>query len=293
MYSPDQWEILAEVNSVACITIVSLIFGRKIAAMEGPVRYVQSLLFILYTFSWAFNLVACMLTSTNNGNYLSCVLTNFNSVILYTGTKIVLFLYFIEKAYIISAPKKSRFRSPLYLINLGLLLPSVAIISLQVMYRVTIVSDAYPYHCTVGFDMPASVVSLCYDVFLLALYMSIFIKFYSFPSDAQQNAYQATSLHMMAKRNAIACGASLVTSCVNFAIMIMTNGRERGLVASSVCALSVTIICCVIHWVTTHPIETQMNEKAFKGFNADKQIRLEIMQHQEVVVLTEVKHNRS
>ena len=97
MYSPDQWEILAEVNSVACITIVSLIFGRKIAAMEGPVRYVQSLLFILYTFSWAFNLVACMLTSTNNGNYLSCVLTNFNSVILYTGTKIVLFLYFIEK----------------------------------------------------------------------------------------------------------------------------------------------------------------------------------------------------
>jgi hypothetical protein len=97
MYSPDQWEILAEINSVACITIVSLIFGRKLASIDGPVQYVRGLLLLLYGLSWAFNLIACMLTSTNNGNYISCILTVFNCAIVYTASKITLYLYFIEK----------------------------------------------------------------------------------------------------------------------------------------------------------------------------------------------------
>jgi hypothetical protein len=99
MYSPDQWEIIAEVNSVTCITIVSLIFGRKVASIDGPIHYVRGLLLLLYGLSWAFNLIACMLTSTNNGNFISCVLTNFNCAITYTASKIVLYLYFIEKVF--------------------------------------------------------------------------------------------------------------------------------------------------------------------------------------------------
>jgi hypothetical protein len=97
MYSPDQWEILAEVNSVTCITIVSLIFGRKLASIDGPIHYVRALLLVLYGLSWAFDLIACMLTSTNNGNYISCVMTNFNTAIIYTIAKCVLYLFFIEK----------------------------------------------------------------------------------------------------------------------------------------------------------------------------------------------------
>jgi hypothetical protein len=97
MYSPDQWEILSEVNSVTCITILSLIFGRKLASIDGPVHYVRSLLLLMYGLSWAFNLIACMLTSTNNGNDISCLLTVFNCVLVYNGSKIALYLYFIEK----------------------------------------------------------------------------------------------------------------------------------------------------------------------------------------------------
>lgn len=84
-------------NSVACITIVSLIFGRKLASIDGPIHYVRALLLILYGLSWAFNLIACMLTSTNNGNFISCVMTQFNVALIGTATKVVLYLYFIEK----------------------------------------------------------------------------------------------------------------------------------------------------------------------------------------------------
>jgi hypothetical protein len=97
MYSPDAYEILAEVNSVTCITVLSLIFGRKIASIDGPIHYVRGLLLALYGLSWVFNLIACMLTSTNNGNSISCILTVFNCTIIFTATKTALYLYFIEK----------------------------------------------------------------------------------------------------------------------------------------------------------------------------------------------------
>lgn len=97
MYQPDQWEILSEINSVACVTAISLIAGRKIAGVEGPVYYVRGLLLLLYTLTWAFDLIACMLVSTNNGNSISCVLMFFNCSVVYTSAKITLYLYFVEK----------------------------------------------------------------------------------------------------------------------------------------------------------------------------------------------------
>ncbi|KAI9486098.1 MAG: hypothetical protein EXX96DRAFT_626121 [Benjaminiella poitrasii] len=290
MYTPDQWEILAEVSSVTCITILSLIFGRKIASIDGPIYYIRALLLLLYGFSWAFNLIACMLTSTNNGNFISCVLTNFNCNLIYTAAKAVLYLYFIEKIHIISVPKASRFKSPLYLINLALLLPLIAVVFLQIIYRVNIVQDSFPFHCTVGFDLPATAASLCYDVLICMLYIVIFIKFYCFPNTAQQTAHQSSSLHMMSKRNSIAAVITLITSVANYAILIILDGHERGLVASSACSLALTIICVAIHWVTTHPAEIQLNERALQRVNGDKPIRLEIKQHQEVVILTELNN---
>ncbi|KAI8970853.1 hypothetical protein BDB01DRAFT_528294 [Pilobolus umbonatus] len=279
MYSPDQWEIVAEVNSVTCITILSLMFGRKVASIDGPVRYIRVLLLLLYGLAWAYNLIACMLTSTNNGNYISCVLTHFNGVFVNTATKIVLYLYFIEKIHIASVPKTSRIRSPLYIINLLLLLPVFAIIILQIKYRISIIVNEFPYHCIVGLQLIATVTSLSYDILLTMLYTVTFVKFYYFPNTAQQTTHQSSSLHMMAKRNFIASITSLVMFSITYALLIGLEGTQRGLVASSSISLSLTIVCMVIHW------EIQLNER---GVNGDKPVRLEIKQHQEVVILTEL-----
>jgi hypothetical protein len=100
MYSPDEYEILAEVCSVACITILSIIFGRKVASIEGRIYYIRALLLVLYGCSWAVALIGCMLTSTNNGNSISCSLSFFNISLIYTITKVVLYLYWIEKVTI-------------------------------------------------------------------------------------------------------------------------------------------------------------------------------------------------
>lgn len=125
----------------------------------------------------------------------------------------------------------------MYLINLGLLLPNIAVMIIQIIYRVNIVSDVYPYHCTIGMGLPASVVSLGYDILLSFVYIGIFIKYYCFPTTAQQTAHQSSSLHMMAKRNCIAAVASLISTGANYVVLISLNNLERGLVASSGSAL--------------------------------------------------------
>jgi hypothetical protein len=123
------------------------------------------------------------------------------------------------------------------MIHLGLLLPVFAIMIIQIVFRINIVADTYPYHCTIGLELPASIISLAYEVLLSVLYIGMFIKFYCFPTTAQQTAHQSSSLHMMAKRNSIAAIASLITSLSQYIILIGLHGLERGLVASSVSAL--------------------------------------------------------
>lgn len=136
----------------------------------------------------------------------------------------------------------------MYMMLLALILPMFAIMIAQIVYRVDIVADSFPYHCTVGLALPASIISLGYDVVLSVLYIGIFVKYYCFPNTAQQTSHQSSSLHMMAKRNIFASCVGLITSCANYIILISLNGLERGLVASSVAALSLTIICLFIHW---------------------------------------------
>ncbi|CAO3621689.1 unnamed protein product [Cunninghamella blakesleeana] len=289
MYSPDSYEILAEVCSVACITILSIIFGRKIASIEGRVYYIRGLLLFLYGFSWAIALIGCMVTSTNNGNSISCSLSFFNITLIYTLTKIILNLYWTEKLYIISLTKISRLRSFTYNFNIIILLPYVAVIALMIYYRVIFVNDTAPFHCWIGYELPAAITALAYDLLVTLVFTGTFAKYHFYPSQAQQASQYAMSLKITTQRNIIIGIVSIVTCLVKYILLAVYTQGLRGLIVTCVTTLEVTIVCCVVHWVTTHPAESQFMERILPNHNSnEKPVKLEIKQHQEVVVLTEL-----
>ncbi|KAG0164356.1 hypothetical protein DFQ30_010077 [Apophysomyces sp. BC1015] len=157
------------------------------------------------------------------------------------------------------------------------------------VYRVALISDQFPFHCTIGYQLPATAAVLAYGFLINLLYAIIFIKYYAFPNVAQQTSHQCSSLRMMAKRNVIASIVSLIANTANYAVMIAFQGQERGLMALSVATVDITIIACFVHWATTHPAELQCTESTLqRGNGGDKPVKLEIKQHQEVVVLTEL-----
>ncbi|KAI8061722.1 hypothetical protein BC940DRAFT_309923 [Gongronella butleri] len=289
MYSPDQYEILSEACSVACISIISTLFGRKLTSFDGKFYYIRTLLLLLYTMSWIITLIGCMLTSTNNGNSASCSFAFFNMSLIYTITKIILYLYWTEKLYLISMSKRSRLRSFLYNFNVIALLPYVALIALMVYYRVVFVADAAPYHCWIGFRWPASITTLAYEVIITIMFTVLFAKSYYYPTQVQQGSQYAMSIAITCRRNMIIGVVALVTSGVKYALTVAYQDGLRGLILTCVTSLDVTIVCCVIHWVTGHPAETQFMERILpQQSNSDKPVKLEIKQHQEVVVLTEL-----
>ncbi|CAO3617525.1 unnamed protein product [Cunninghamella blakesleeana] len=290
MYSPDSLEIISEIVSVSCITLLSLFFGRKLAGIDGPVYYNRGLLLLLYGLSWAFDLISCMSISTNNGNYISCMIGLFNCVFLHTITKIVLYLYLTEKMYILSVPKGSRLTNPLYLISLGLVLPYIGIVVLMVLMKITIVSTDYPYHCNIGYQLPATASVLAYDFIMNLMFAIVFIKYTVSPSNAQQTSHQSSSISLMAKRSIVVSIVSLLTSVLNYSILILSEGgAPRGLMTMTVSTLDVTIVACVVQWATSHAVEMPTIEKLLEPGNCDKPVKLEIKQHQEVVVLTEME----
>ncbi|KAI8092554.1 uncharacterized protein BX664DRAFT_293678 [Halteromyces radiatus] len=292
MYSPDNYEIMSEIVMVACITALSLFFGRKIAGIEGPVRYVRGLLLLLYGLSWAFDMIACMSTSTNNGNFISCMIGFFNCVLLHTVTKVVLYLYFIEKAYIISVPKSKRLSTTLYVCNLCMLVPYIGLVIMMVIYREELISADFPYFCSIGYQKPASLIVLAYEFVINLMFAGIFIKYSFWPNTAQQTSHQSSSLHMMAKRNITVAIVSAIMAIANYGVVIYYDGAPRGLMAMTVSALDVTVVAGVVQWATSHPAEIQSLEKLLQRGNGDKPVKLEIKQHQEVVVLTEMAHDR-
>lgn len=98
MFAPDKWEILSEVNSVFCITFVCFFLGRKLSSAQGPAHYARILVTSLFVVSWAFNLISTLLISTNNNNFTSCSLSIFMCITLYAMSKILIYLFLIEKA---------------------------------------------------------------------------------------------------------------------------------------------------------------------------------------------------
>lgn len=143
------------------------------------------------------------------------------------------YLYMMQ-IYIISVPKASRLRTPIYLIHLGLLVPYLALFVLQILYRIQLVASEYPYYCTIGFQLPASVTTLAYDILLSLLYTGFFVKYAFFPSVAQQTAHQAVSLRIIAQRSIVATTMALVASAVNYCLLIGLDGQTRGLLETSV-----------------------------------------------------------
>ncbi|KAL0079845.1 hypothetical protein J3Q64DRAFT_1838861 [Phycomyces blakesleeanus] len=287
MYFPDNSEIGAEVLSVVSITVLSTLFGLKCASIESRISYSQQLVLTVIGISIGFDLIACMLTSTNNRNYVACLLSVLHCTFIYTAAKIAVYLYFIEKIYILSASKKPRFRSILYIISLGLLLPHVAIVILMVVYRVVDVSEQFPFVCTIGYEMPASIACTAYEAFINLYFLSIFAKFIIHPNHKQHTSPMSHIITIESKRNFVGVLSSFVASCANYALMVGFDGRERGLVAMSISTADLSIVACIIFWISAHPDEEHNLIKGLGQFDENLPVKLAIKQHQEVVIETE------
>ncbi|KAF9576127.1 hypothetical protein EC968_010250 [Mortierella alpina] len=249
MYTPDPEESISLFISLASISLMSVLFGRKTAGTKlNTINYARGLVVALYIISWTFSLVAAMLVQTNNFNEISCTMSVYLCIVLYAMSKIIIYLFLMEKVYVVTAVGTTRTNFMLYRINLALLLPYLVIFCLMLIYRV---SELLPNgECRIGLLPPASVTLILYDIFISSWLTLLFIR----PLMSSTSLLQGPSkgkLRDVARRTLMGSLVALILSTGNVFTLVLFKGQERGLICLASCTVDVTLNAMTVHWVTS------------------------------------------
>ncbi|KAI7897833.1 uncharacterized protein BX663DRAFT_481151 [Cokeromyces recurvatus] len=248
---PDHAELAAKVVSIFSISSLSLLFGIKTFNVHFKyLTYSRWLVICLYLLSWSFTTASMLLVTTNNNNYASCFLSIMVCDIFYFSTKIVIYTWLIEKIYVVSSIRQTRWKSNTYRFHLCLLLPYIAIFVLMMIFHVAEIDESGI--CIIGLQSIASLPLLIYD-FLINFYMALFFirPLIKLGKNTKSTNWRTSRLNEVALRTLIASIVCLLASFANIFSLFMFQGRERGLICLTCCTVDVTINVITVHWVTS------------------------------------------
>ncbi|KAG0056221.1 hypothetical protein BGZ83_005953 [Gryganskiella cystojenkinii] len=249
-FRPDAAESTSLFISLTCISVMALLFGRKTAGTKlSTINYARGLVVALYMVSWIFSIVAAMLIQTNNGNLLSCELSILSCIALYALSKIIIYLFLMEKVYVVTAIGQTRSNFFMYKINLVLMTPYVAVITAMVVFRVAAI-DGADEKCYIGLKRAGALPLILYDLVMSTWLTYLFLR----PLMSSTSLLQGPSkgkLRDVARRTLLGSVIAMVLSSANIFTLVYFNGWERGLTCLTCCTVDVTLNAITVHWVTS------------------------------------------
>ncbi|KAF9381777.1 hypothetical protein CPC16_009681 [Podila verticillata] len=255
--------IISLLVSLLAISLMSVLFGRKTSGTNmSSINYARGLVISLYMVSWGFTTIAAILTSTNPGNMTSCTLSIFVCLSLYAASKIIIYLFLIEKVYVVSSVTTTRKDTLLYRINILLLTPYTVILVLMILNRVAVLNEKD--ECVIGLKPLASIVLILYDIFVSCWLTVLFIR----PLMSTTSVLQGPSkgkLRQVARRTLIGSIIALILSSGNVFTLVYYRGYEDSVLCLLSCTLDVTLNAVTVHWVTSRARGSHPTDKASRG----------------------------
>ncbi|KAG8935387.1 hypothetical protein FRC02_008192 [Tulasnella sp. 418] len=248
-------QILTTVIHLIGLTVSTYCIARRSSEIElwslhglSRTSWPKLCTLLVFLFSWAFIFTSSILI-TGTGlslNLTTCSLAIWSCIFLYISSKLLIYLFLIEKVHIVWTPhatskRTSRLKSPVYQVCMLALVPFIAVLGLALWGRVAqLMQDR---SCVIGLTKISSLSLLCYDLFMTIFLTGMFV----WP------LWRATvnpRLRAVAIRTLIASIAALTTSAVNITVLTIMHGRQLGWVCLSCCGTDVTINALVLYWVT-------------------------------------------
>ncbi|KAF9352049.1 hypothetical protein BGX26_010072 [Mortierella sp. AD094] len=214
----------------------------------SSLNYARCLVAALYINSWIFTVMAAMLAQTNNNNPVSCTVSNFVCIFLYAGSKVIIYLFLVERAHVVTAVGVRRWKSRMFIFNISLLIPIPIIVGLALKFRVSEIDDEG--HCRIGLQKQASGPLIGYDILINIWLTAIFLRALTSSTSLLQGPTK-TKLRALAHRTLMGTVLSLFLSTANIASIVVFNGHERGVICLALCTLDVTLNTATVHWVTS------------------------------------------
>ncbi|KAL7412530.1 hypothetical protein BDY24DRAFT_415913 [Mrakia frigida] len=202
---------------------------------------------LVFTSSWGFLFSSGILVLGvgMSASESSCSAGIFLCVFFYATSKMFIYLFLIEKVYVVSCTTLPRFQSTTYLTCLLGVVMYAAILVLMIIGRIAYIAENGS--CHIGLKPFASIPLLSYDLFLNVFLTSLFVV------PILRQKFTNPKIRGVAVRAMIAALVALTTSSVNIAILTLMHGKQLGFVCLSSCGADVTINALVLFYATWAP----------------------------------------
>lgn len=242
--------VISMILSLVTLTILAICITRRVEKVGKWHRLPITgwLIIIIYFDSFLFVFVTAMFKDVGiNESQGICEGAILLCLVCYMSTKIFIYTFLVEKAYIVRGSHKPRLNDKLYIFNaFGLIIPYVAIVILNFVWRIAYINKGGT--CIIGMQkkamLPLIVFDVVINVYLTALFIIPLRRLYSY----QHNTNKA--LRIMALRTFVGSCATLTSSVVNLTILMILKG-EPGWICLMCCNADILFSVLVLHWVTS------------------------------------------
>ncbi|KAI8299005.1 hypothetical protein K4K61_011039 [Colletotrichum sp. SAR11_59] len=223
---------------IICLVSISIISGFVVVLLI----YLDSYLFVFVTAVLQFALGVNTNIQICDGAILLCL-------VCYITTKVLIYLFLVEKAHIIRGATKPRLKSKLYIFNsFGMLGVYAVIAILNFIFRITRIDDG---QCYIGMQKVSMIPLISFDavvnVYLTILFLIPLKSLYSFKNFPKTPAN--VRLRTVALRTFVGALCTLTSSIVNLTVLMALDG-EPGWVCLMCCNSDILFSAVVVQWVT-------------------------------------------
>ncbi|OHF00410.1 hypothetical protein CORC01_04391 [Colletotrichum orchidophilum] len=246
--------VMSVIICLVSISIISAFFVQRCTVLRNwrRIPFVVWLVLAVYIDSYLFVFVTAVLQFALgiNNNVQICDGAILLCLVCYLSTKVLIYLFLVEKAHIIRGATKPRLQSKLYLFNsFGMLGVYVVIAILNFIFRITRIDDG---QCYIGMQKVSMIPLISFDavvnVYLTILFLIPLKRLYSFKNFPKTTAN--IRLRSVALRTFIGALCTLTSSIVNLTVLMVLNG-EPGWVCLMCCNSDILFSAIVVQWVTS------------------------------------------
>ncbi|KAK0660026.1 hypothetical protein DIS24_g3746 [Lasiodiplodia hormozganensis] len=247
---PMGGRVISMILSLVTLTILAICITRRIQNVGKWNRLPITgwLIIIIYFDSFLFVFVTAMFKDIGiNESQGICEGAILLCLVCYMSTKVFIYTFLVEKAYIVRGSHKPRLSDRLYIFNaFGLIIPYVGIVILNFVWRIAYISPRGT--CIIGMQkkamMPLIIFDVVINVYLTALFIIPLRRLYSYRHNTNK------TLRIMALRTFIGSCATLTSSVVNLTVLMILKG-EPGWICLMCCNADILFSVLVLHWVTS------------------------------------------
>jgi hypothetical protein len=235
---PVAGQVMSVIITMVAITVISTFLTQRILAIKVWTRlpFVVWLVLAIYVDSYLFVFATSLLQHSFgvNSSKQLCEGAILLCLACYVTTKIFIYLFLVEKAYIIRGTPKRRMQSKLYIFNsFGIMTVFVVVIVLNFIYRIVRIEEG---QCVIGMEGVGIIPLITFDAlantYLTIMFLIPLKKLYSFRNMARSPAN--IRLRTVAFRTFLGSLCTLTSSIVNLSVLMALHG-EPGWVCLMCC----------------------------------------------------------